>query len=85
VAKNAFFSRFRKALQIKEREIVERNGKVFGVYEFIKPTLWVAEPEILRNILSKDFHIFPNRRVSETYIIHIFKWIKKPDFYFSHF
>jgi hypothetical protein len=38
---------------------------VFGVYEFSRPTLWVAEPEIIRNILSKDFHIFPNRRVSK--------------------
>ena len=56
-----------KQLHLAEKEIVEKQcgNKVFGVYEFSRPTLWVAEPEIIRNILSKDFHIFPNRRVSK--------------------
>ncbi len=67
VASNAFLSRFVKKLHLAEKEIVEKQcgNKVFGVYEFSRPTLWVAEPEIIRNILSKDFHIFPNRRVSK--------------------
>ena len=66
VESNAFLSRFVKQLHLAEKEIVEKQcgNKVFGVYEFSRPTLWVAEPEIIRNILSKDFHIFPNRRVS---------------------
>jgi len=66
VASNAFLARFVKQLHLAEKEIVDRQGgnKVFGVYELLQPTLWVADPDILRNIMSKDFHIFRERRVS---------------------
>ncbi|GBN60421.1 Lithocholate 6-beta-hydroxylase, partial [Araneus ventricosus] len=37
-------------------------GKVFGSFEGSLPTVVVAEPDLLRDILVKDFHIFPYRR-----------------------
>ncbi len=53
-----------RRMHIIEKAIVYANAKVFGVYEFLRPTLWVSDPDVLRNILSKDFHMFTNRRVS---------------------
>ncbi|CAG2176701.1 unnamed protein product, partial [Oppiella nova] len=39
-----------------------RNGKCFGVYELGKPVLYLSDPELIREVLVKDFHIFTNRR-----------------------
>ncbi len=64
VAKNAFFARMKKPSHESEKTLVEDNGKLFGVYELLRPVLWVSDPDLLRNILSKDFHMFANRRVS---------------------
>lgn len=36
----------------------------FRQFEFSKPVLTVSEPELLRDILVKDFPIFNKRRVS---------------------
>ncbi|GFU26382.1 cytochrome P450 3A11 [Nephila pilipes] len=37
--------------------------RVIGSFEFSTPTLTVADPDLLRDILVKDFHIFPHRRI----------------------
>ncbi|XP_071033396.1 lithocholate 6-beta-hydroxylase-like isoform X5 [Parasteatoda tepidariorum] len=37
-------------------------GPIYGVYEVNSPTLSVADPKLLRDILVKDFANFPNRR-----------------------
>jgi cytochrome P450 len=36
--------------------------KYWGGYEMSTPVLAVADPDLLRDILVKDFHIFPHRR-----------------------
>ncbi|CAN8013298.1 unnamed protein product, partial [Ixodes persulcatus] len=38
-------------------------GKLFGVYEGSKPVLFVADPELVKRVLVKDFPSLPNRRV----------------------
>ncbi|KAM7313311.1 cytochrome P450 3A24 [Ixodes scapularis] len=38
-------------------------GKLFGVYEGGKPVLFVADPELVKLVLVKDFPSLPNRRV----------------------
>lgn len=38
-------------------------GKIFGVFTSQKPQLVVAEPEIIKRVLVKDFHLFRNRPV----------------------
>ncbi len=55
-------------MQIWEQELVRKNGKIFGVYELTNPVLFVSEPEIIKDILVKDFHIFPNRRVRKFFL-----------------
>ncbi|CAN7950439.1 unnamed protein product, partial [Ixodes pacificus] len=37
-------------------------GKLFGVYEGTKPVLFVADPELVKRVLVKDFPSLPNRR-----------------------
>ncbi|CAG2180590.1 unnamed protein product, partial [Oppiella nova] len=45
-----------------QRDLYVRNGKCFGVYELGKPVLYLSDPELIREVLVKDFHIFTNRR-----------------------
>lgn len=45
-----------------DQERYQKYGKLFGVYEGPKPTLFVAEPELVKTVLVKDFPLLPNRR-----------------------
>ncbi|XP_077563553.1 cytochrome P450 3A24-like isoform X2 [Haemaphysalis longicornis] len=38
-------------------------GRLFGIYEGGKPSLVVAEPDLVKQVLVKDFQLLPNRRV----------------------
>ncbi|GBM33960.1 Cytochrome P450 3A24 [Araneus ventricosus] len=51
-----------KPLQEIETEWYNRYGRVYGRYEATSPVLSVGDPDILKNILSTDFQMFPNRR-----------------------
>ncbi|KAF8781602.1 Cytochrome P450 3A24 like protein [Argiope bruennichi] len=41
-------------------------GRVFGGFEGTKPNLVVNDPDLLRDVLVKDFHVFPYRRLIPT-------------------
>lgn len=43
-------------------ERYKKYGRVYGMFESGKPSLFVAEPELLKQILLKDFLVLPNRR-----------------------
>lgn len=43
------------------KNYLKTYGKVFGVFTSQKPQLIIAEPEIIKRILVKDFHLFRNR------------------------
>ncbi|XP_054155685.1 cytochrome P450 3A8-like [Oppia nitens] len=45
-----------------EQELYRKYGKCFGVYEGNRPVLYLADPELIRDVLVKDFHVFTNRR-----------------------
>lgn len=45
----------------KPLEWMAECGQLFGSYFFIRPALVVADPELLKQILIKDFHHFTNR------------------------
>lgn len=45
-----------------EQEWSRKYGKIFGIYEGPNPNLLIADPELLRNILVKDFNIFSEIR-----------------------
>ncbi|CAG2105688.1 unnamed protein product [Medioppia subpectinata] len=58
----SLYTRFTKQWYEWEQDLYKRNGKIFGIYEITKPVLFVSDPELVRDILVKDFHIFNNRR-----------------------
>ncbi|GFS86375.1 lithocholate 6-beta-hydroxylase [Nephila pilipes] len=46
------------------KNLTKKYGRVVGSFEGSSPSVTVAEPDLLRDILVKDFHIFPYRNVS---------------------
>ena len=40
---------------------IQKYGRVIAVYDF-QPTVVIADPELIRRVLIKDFHIFTMRR-----------------------
>lgn len=59
------YTRVRRPMHLWEQKLVQKNGKLFGVYEIFNPVLYLADPQLIQDVLVKDFHIFTNRRVSE--------------------
>ncbi|XP_054160060.1 cytochrome P450 3A11-like, partial [Oppia nitens] len=55
-------SRFLRPMSTVELEWYKKYGQIFGVYTGDKPALSVADPELIKQILVKDFHLFRNRR-----------------------
>ena len=47
--------------------LVKKYGKVFSYFEASRPTLWIADAQLIRTILVKDFENFIDRRV---YVSH---------------
>ncbi|KAG9509025.1 Cytochrome P450 3A11, partial [Fragariocoptes setiger] len=44
------------------RQWVQKYGRVFGMYNGVRPVLVVADANILKDIMVKDAHVFPNHR-----------------------
>ncbi|XP_023242807.1 putative cytochrome P450 cyp-13B1 [Centruroides sculpturatus] len=47
-----------------ELEWYKKYGRIFGIYEGLNPILMVSEPELIKNILIRDFNKIPNQKVS---------------------
>ncbi|XP_054160973.1 uncharacterized protein LOC128959051 [Oppia nitens] len=45
-----------------ELEWYKKYGKIYGYFNHVGPTLTIADPELIKQILVKDFHILPNRQ-----------------------
>jgi cytochrome P450 len=43
-------------------EQIKKYGRVYGAYDFFGRNLIVNEPDLIRDIMVKDFHNFPNRK-----------------------
>ncbi|KAK8764669.1 hypothetical protein V5799_032723 [Amblyomma americanum] len=43
-----------------------KMGRLFGIYEGGKPCLVVAEPDLVKQVLVKDFQLLPNRTLTST-------------------
>ncbi|GFS83241.1 cytochrome P450 3A11 [Nephila pilipes] len=50
--------------QIEQRRH-KKFGRIYGYFEGNRPLLAISDPELLRQILVKDFYVFPERRVSK--------------------
>ncbi|CAG2168522.1 unnamed protein product [Oppiella nova] len=48
---------------LNELQWYKKYGKIYGLYMSSKPTLTVADPQLIQQILVKDFNIFRNRPV----------------------
>ncbi|CAG2106370.1 unnamed protein product, partial [Medioppia subpectinata] len=46
---------------LQELNWAKRYGKIYGIYLKEEPMLTVADPELIKTILVKDFHLFPER------------------------
>ncbi|KAJ6222391.1 hypothetical protein RDWZM_000936 [Blomia tropicalis] len=52
----------RRRIEIKKDELIKKFGTIFGFYMVGKPTILVAEPELIQQVVAKDFTTFNNRR-----------------------
>ncbi|XP_054157203.1 cytochrome P450 3A9-like [Oppia nitens] len=53
---------FVKRFQLLEEDRLAKYGPIYGTYMGTKAVLNVADPELIKNIMVKDFHIFINRQ-----------------------
>lgn len=47
---------------LSDQERCQKMGRIFGIFEGGKPTLIVSDPDLVKQVLVKDFHLLPNRR-----------------------
>ncbi|XP_049524894.1 cytochrome P450 3A24-like isoform X1 [Dermacentor silvarum] len=55
-----------KPVCLSDQERYKKYGRLFGAYERGKPCLFVAEPDLIKQILVKDFQHLPNRMLQRT-------------------
>lgn len=46
-----------------ELDWTARYGSAYGVYTGLIPTLTITDPELIKQVLVKDFHLFMDRRI----------------------
>src|SRR5699024_7641349 len=51
-----------KGLVDVELEWHRKYGKIYGTYSNFSPTLCIADPELIKLVMIKDFNLFVNRR-----------------------
>ncbi|UJR23765.1 hypothetical protein I4U23_026742 [Adineta vaga] len=59
------FNAIRKGLYGNDVDLVRKYGKVIGIFEGSTPVILLSEPDLLRNVLIKDSHVFINRRTMD--------------------
>ncbi|XP_054158288.1 cytochrome P450 3A6-like [Oppia nitens] len=58
----SLWTRMTRSIGDWEQELYGKYGKCFGIYELNRPVLYLSEPDLIRDVLVKDFHSFQNRR-----------------------
>ncbi|GIY77884.1 cytochrome P450 3A24, partial [Caerostris extrusa] len=53
-------------------EWIKKYGKIVGYFHGMKPVLLVADPDLLKKILIKDFHLFSDRPEGVPLRVHSF-------------
>ncbi|CAG2173908.1 unnamed protein product, partial [Oppiella nova] len=49
-----------------DQSYVRKYGNIFGIFNGTDPVLLIADPELIKQVLVKDFHRFTNRRELQT-------------------
>lgn len=44
------------------KEQQQKYGKIYGYYQFFSKGLVINDPDLVRDIMVRDFHIFPDHR-----------------------
>ncbi|CAG2109332.1 unnamed protein product [Medioppia subpectinata] len=57
---------FVKPRPLVEKEWIHKYGKIYGYYVQNNPILTIAEPELIKLVLVKNFHLFADRRHEES-------------------
>lgn len=42
---------------------IQRYGRVFGTFDLLQPKLIVSDPDLVKQMLVKDFYLLPDRRI----------------------
>ncbi len=50
-------------MHIVQQQIVQNYPKILGFYELMTPVRYVSDPDLIQDVLIKNFNIFSNRRV----------------------
>ncbi|CAG2118051.1 unnamed protein product, partial [Medioppia subpectinata] len=61
-----FLDRCRNPMGSLDIAYIKKYGNVFGIFNGVDPVLLVAEPELIKQILVKEFHNFSDRRQLRT-------------------
>ncbi|CAF3769219.1 unnamed protein product [Adineta steineri] len=59
------FNVVRRGMYKNDIALIKKYGRIVGIYEGTVPIILVTDPDILRNVLIKDSHVFINRRTPE--------------------
>ncbi|CAG2182504.1 unnamed protein product, partial [Oppiella nova] len=54
--------RFLKPSPKVELDWFAKYGKLYGVFNKTEPMIIIGEPELIKNVLVKDFHLFSDRK-----------------------
>nr|XP_054926482.1 cytochrome P450 3A9-like [Dermacentor andersoni] len=55
-----------KPICLSDQERYKKYGRLFGAYEGAKPCLFVAEPDLIKQVLLRDFQHVPNKLQQRT-------------------
>ncbi|GFX24986.1 lithocholate 6-beta-hydroxylase [Trichonephila clavipes] len=62
-----FYIISRKNIADLVKDVTKNFGRVVGSFQGSEPTVTITDPNVLRDIFVKDFHVFPYRRIMKTY------------------
>ncbi|XP_074602161.1 cytochrome P450 3A56-like [Brevipalpus obovatus] len=53
----------KEPFHLMDQKFCQKYGKIVGMYEGLRPSLLVSEPDLIRKILITEFDKFPNHRI----------------------
>lgn len=57
-----FWEQLWRGQLVCERRWMAKYGKIYGTYNFLKPSLTILDAELIKQVMTRDFALFVNRR-----------------------